>query len=111
MVRIIAQIALLAWWYPDTYEINRMFPNLAHLFSGWEQDVVVMCVCPALCQGNAVGGGQRTGVDGILHVLSDDSSSLTTAHGMPWQRAGQAGIRRDPVPIPQRDDRGWETFG
>lgn len=39
MVRILAQIALLAWWYPDTYEINRMFPNLDHLFAGWEQDL------------------------------------------------------------------------
>ena len=38
MVRIMAQLALLAWWYPDTYEINRMFPNLDHLFAGWEQD-------------------------------------------------------------------------
>ena len=37
MVRILAQIALLAWWYPDTYEINRMFPNLDHIFAGWEQ--------------------------------------------------------------------------
>ena len=34
-----AQIALLAWWYPDTYEINRMFPNLDHIFAGWEQDL------------------------------------------------------------------------
>ena len=39
MVRIMAQIALLAWWYPDTYEINRMFPNLDHIFAGWEQDL------------------------------------------------------------------------
>ena len=39
MVRIIAQMALLAWWYPDTYEINRMFPNLDHIFAGWEQDL------------------------------------------------------------------------
>ena len=37
MVRIIAQMGLLAWWYPDTYEINRMFPNLDHIFAGWEQ--------------------------------------------------------------------------
>ncbi len=36
-VRIIAQLATLAWWYPDTYEINRMFPNLDHIFAGWEQ--------------------------------------------------------------------------
>ena len=39
MVRIIAQMALLAWWYPDTYEINRMFPNLDHIFAGWEQNL------------------------------------------------------------------------
>ena len=37
MARIIAQMGLLAWWYPDTYEINRMFPNLDHIFAGWEQ--------------------------------------------------------------------------
>ena len=38
-VRAMAQIALLAWWYPDTYEINRMFPNLDHYFAQWEQDI------------------------------------------------------------------------
>ena len=39
MARIIAQMGLLAWWYPDTYEINRMFPNLDHIFAGWEQNL------------------------------------------------------------------------
>ena len=39
MMRIIAQMALLAWWYPDTYEINRMFPNLDHIFAEWEQEL------------------------------------------------------------------------
>lgn len=39
MVRVVAQMALLAWWYPDTYEINRMFPNLDHIFAGWEQQL------------------------------------------------------------------------
>lgn len=38
-VRIGAQMALLSWWYPDTFEINRMFPNLDHLFAGWEQQL------------------------------------------------------------------------
>ena len=37
--RVAAQMALLSWWYPDTYEFNRMFPNLDHLFARWEQDV------------------------------------------------------------------------
>lgn len=39
MTRVLAQMALLAWWYPDTYEINRLFPNLDHLFAGWEQQI------------------------------------------------------------------------
>ncbi len=38
-LRITVQMALLSWWYPDTYEINRMLPNLDHLFARWEQDV------------------------------------------------------------------------
>jgi len=32
-------MALLSWWYPDTFEINRMFPNLDHLFAEWEQQI------------------------------------------------------------------------
>ena len=37
--RIAAQMALLSWWYPDTYEFNRMFPNLDHVFATWEQQI------------------------------------------------------------------------
>lgn len=37
--RIGAQLALLSWWYPDTYELNRVFPNLDHLFAGQEQQL------------------------------------------------------------------------
>lgn len=36
-IRVAAQMGLLAWWYPDTYEINRLFPNLDHVFAQWEQ--------------------------------------------------------------------------
>lgn len=39
LVRIAAQMGLLAWWYPDTYEINRVLPNLDHLFAEWEQSL------------------------------------------------------------------------
>ncbi len=35
--RIGAQILLLAWWYPDTYELNRTFQNLDHIFAQIEQ--------------------------------------------------------------------------
>ena len=27
LARVVAQMSLLAWWYPDTYELNRMFPT------------------------------------------------------------------------------------
>ncbi len=37
--RIGLHLALLSWWYPDTYEINRIFPNLDHVFATWEQQV------------------------------------------------------------------------
>ena len=35
--RITVQLALLSWWYPDTYELNRLFPNLDHIIARWEQ--------------------------------------------------------------------------
>ena len=35
--RIGVQLLLLPWWYPDTYELNRIFPNLDHLFATYEQ--------------------------------------------------------------------------
>lgn len=37
LVRCGVQIALLGWWYPDTYEMNRILPNLDHHFAQWEQ--------------------------------------------------------------------------
>ena len=38
--RIVLQLALLSWWYPDTYELNRPLPNLDHLFAALEQTVI-----------------------------------------------------------------------
>lgn len=37
--RVALQMALLSWWYPDTYEFNRMFPNLDHIFAQCEQNL------------------------------------------------------------------------
>lgn len=34
--RVVTQMAMLAWWYPDTYELNRVFPNLDHVFAAAE---------------------------------------------------------------------------
>ena len=36
-VRMAFQMSLLAYWYPDTYEFNRLFPNLDHVFAHAEQ--------------------------------------------------------------------------
>lgn len=38
-VRVVAQMSLLAWWYPDTYELNRVFSNLDNVFCSWEQSL------------------------------------------------------------------------
>ena len=37
LLRIVAQMSCLGWWYPDTYELNRLLPNLDHLFASMEQ--------------------------------------------------------------------------
>ena len=37
LLRVIVQMAFLSWWYPDTYEMNRILPNLDHVFATWEQ--------------------------------------------------------------------------
>ena len=37
-IRVFVQFMLLAWWYPDTYELNRILPNFDHIFAQWDQD-------------------------------------------------------------------------
>ena len=39
LCRYILQLALLSWWYPDTYDFNRYFPNFDHVFAGYEQNL------------------------------------------------------------------------
>ncbi len=36
-VRMMVQMALLAYWYSDTFEFNRLLPNLDHIFASTEQ--------------------------------------------------------------------------
>ena len=38
-LRVFVQLAMLGWWYPDTYELNRALPNLDHLFAQAEQNL------------------------------------------------------------------------
>lgn len=46
LLRVACQGALLVWWYPDTFEINRILPNLDHLFA--QADQVIFGFQPAL---------------------------------------------------------------
>ena len=39
LFRVLGQIALLGLWYPETYEFNRIMPNLDHVFASWEQEL------------------------------------------------------------------------
>ena len=39
LFRVTGQLLLLSWWYSDTYELNRIFPNLDHVFAGYEQSL------------------------------------------------------------------------
>ena len=49
LARIIAQMAFLGWWYPDTYELNRMLPNLDYVFAQWEQNLFGCQPVPGIC--------------------------------------------------------------
>ena len=39
LLRVVLQMALLSYWYPDTFEFNRIFPNLDHMFATLEFDL------------------------------------------------------------------------
>ncbi len=39
LCRISVQLLSLSWWYPDTYELNKVLPNLDHIFANYEQQL------------------------------------------------------------------------
>ncbi|MBQ7420221.1 MAG: phosphatase PAP2 family protein [Prevotella sp.] len=39
LVRVTGLMITLSWFYPDTYEVNRVLPNLDHIFAGLEQQL------------------------------------------------------------------------
>ena len=54
-IRMLVQMSLLAYWYPDTYEFNRLFDNMDHVFALTEQSIfgcqpsVEFCkACPSM---------------------------------------------------------------
>ena len=50
LLRVAGQMVLLSWWYPDTYEMNRIFLNLDHVFAGWEQSLFGFQPALEFCQ-------------------------------------------------------------
>ena len=54
-IRMAVQMSFLIYWYPDTFEFNRLFPNLDHLFASAEQALFgcqpaleFMNLCPSI---------------------------------------------------------------
>ena len=39
LLRVAGLMLTLSWFYPDTYEVNRVLPNLDHIFAGLEQQL------------------------------------------------------------------------
>ena len=39
LIRVTGLMITLSWFYPDTYEVNRVLPNLDHFFALWEQQL------------------------------------------------------------------------
>lgn len=39
LVRVTVQVLLLGEWYPDTFELNRILPNLDHIVALWDQQM------------------------------------------------------------------------
>ncbi|MDO4956268.1 MAG: phosphatase PAP2 family protein [Bacteroidales bacterium] len=39
LLRFVFQFGLLAYWYPDTYQFNRLFSNMDHVFAGLDQSL------------------------------------------------------------------------
>ena len=37
LCRVLTQLMMLSWWYPDTFELNRIQPNFDHVFAQAEQ--------------------------------------------------------------------------
>lgn len=47
--RVAGQMIYLGWWYPDTFELNRICPNLDHIFAQAEQTLFGFQPALTLC--------------------------------------------------------------
>ena len=76
LARVVAQMSLLAWWYPDTYELNRMFPNLDHVFCRAEQSMFGFQ--PSLSFASSTSSHATTSFSELRSFCSPRSSSTTS---------------------------------
>lgn len=72
-VRIVIQMSLLSYWYPDTFEFNRFFPNLDHVFATAEQFYFQWAACYLVLPYVSTSYSQRGIQYGIFLLLSDDA--------------------------------------
>ena len=68
-VRIAIQMSLLSYWYPDTFEFNRFFPNLDHVFATAEEFTACRMVLSCI----SADVGERAVQHGLFRLLSYDS--------------------------------------
>ena len=50
LCRVAGQMFFLGWWYPDTFELNRIFPNLDAFFAQAEQSLFGFQPALTFCQ-------------------------------------------------------------
>ena len=68
LVRIVTQMSLLSYWYPDTFEFNRIFPNLDHLFASMEFSLVRCPFSFCLENGRIRRGASKPSLH-LLHII------------------------------------------
>ena len=73
-IRIAIQMSLLSYWYPDTFEFNRIFPNLDHMFRFGRAMDIRRTACRVVLSAFPANVGERTVQYGLLLLLSDDTS-------------------------------------
>lgn len=82
-IRALAQMIMLSWWYPDTYELNRLLPNLDHVFAGLEQQL--FGCQPALLFSQYMGGAVWSELFCMGYFLYYPMIGLTAIYYFGWR--------------------------
>lgn len=85
LVRIAAQMLLLGVWYPETFELNRIYPNLDHLFASWEQ--ALFGCQPALLFSHILPGAVVSELMDLGYAAYFPMIALITVYYFLWKNA------------------------